>query len=131
MMIRGLVQILLFQGLGEIISKLLSLPVPGPVLGLILLLGFLLARGRIDPDLELVASGFSQHLGLLFIPAAVGVVMFAPQLADYGFTIATILIASVTLAVAATALLLKWLTRNDRAPSEEVREYKPKGKTNS
>ncbi len=127
-MIRGLVQILLFQGLGEIISKVLGLPVPGPVIGLILLLIFLLVRGRIDPDLDLVASGFAQHLGVLFIPAAVGVVMFAPQLASYGFTIGMILIASVTLAVAVTSLLLKWLTRKDRPPGEEVREYVPKRK---
>ncbi len=127
-MIRGLVQILLFQGLGEIISKLLGLPVPGPVVGLILLLAFLLFRGRIDPDLDFVASGFAQHLGLLFIPAAVGVVMFAPQLANYGLAIAAILIFSVGLAVAITAYLLKWLTRKDRPPGEEVREYVPKQK---
>jgi holin-like protein len=130
-MIRGLVQILIFQGLGEIISKLLGLPVPGPVIGLILLLVFLLLRGRIDPDLDLVASGFAQHLGVLFIPAAVGVVMFAPQLASHGLVIALILIISVSLAVAVTSLLLKWLTRKDRAPGEEVREYLPKRKAGS
>lgn len=130
-MIRGLVQILLFQGLGEIIAKLLGLPVPGPVIGLILLLVFLLLRGRIDPDLDLVASGFAQHLGLLFIPAAVGVVMFAPQLASHGLAIAAILIISVGLAVAITASLLKWLTRKDRPPGEEVREYVPKRKAGS
>lgn len=130
-MIRGLVQILIFQGLGEIISKLLGLPVPGPVIGLILLLIFLLARGRVDPDLDTVASAFSQHLGLLFIPAAVGVVMFAPQLASHGLVIALILIVSVSLAVAVTSLLLKWLTRNDRPPGEEVREYLPKRKAGS
>lgn len=128
-MIRGLVHILLFQGLGEIISKVLGLPVPGPVIGLILLLAFLLIRGRIDPDLDFVASGFAQHLGLLFIPAAVGVVMFAPALASYGLAIAAILIVSVGLAVATTSSLLKWLTRKDRPPGEEVREYVPKQKT--
>jgi holin-like protein len=127
-MIRGLVQILLFQGLGEIIAKALGLPVPGPVIGLILLLVFLLLRGRIDPDLDLVACAFAQHLGLLFIPAAVGVVMFAPQLASHGLAIAAILIISVGLAVAITASLLKWLTRKDRPPGEEVREYVPKRK---
>lgn len=130
-MIRGLVQILVFQGLGEIISKLLGLPVPGPVVGLILLLAFLLVRGRIDPELDFVASGFAQHLGLLFIPAAVGVVMFAPQLSSHGLAITAILLFSVGLSVAVTALLLKWLTREDRPPDEEVREYTPKRKANS
>jgi putative effector of murein hydrolase LrgA (UPF0299 family) len=107
-MIRGLVQILLFQGLGEIISKLLGLPIPGPVIGLVLLLATLLMRRRIDADLDLVATAFTQHLGLLFIPAAVGVVMFVPQLADHGLTIAIILLISVATSVAVSALVLKW-----------------------
>lgn len=107
-MIRGLVQILLFQGLGEIISKLLGLPIPGPVIGLVLLLATLLMRRRIDADLDLVATAFTQHLGLLFIPAAVGVVMFVPQLADHGLTIAVILLISVATSVAVSALVLKW-----------------------
>ncbi len=109
-MIRGLVQILLFQGLGEIISKLLGLPIPGPVIGLVLLLTTLLMRRRIDADLDLVATAFTQHLGLLFIPAAVGVVMFVPQLANHGLTIAIILLISVAASVAVTALILKWRT---------------------
>ena len=107
-MIRGLVQILLFQGLGEIISKLLGLPIPGPVIGLVLLLATLLIRRRIDADLDLVATAFTQHLGPLFIPAAVGVVMFVPQLADHGLTIAIILLISVATSVAVSALVLKW-----------------------
>lgn len=103
--------ILIFQGLGEIISKVLGLPIPGPVIGLVLLLATLLIRGKIDSDLDMVASAFAQHLGLLFIPAAVGVVMFVPKLADHGLAIAVVLIASVGLAVAVTSLCLKWLSK--------------------
>ncbi len=110
-MIRGLVVILIFQGLGEIISKVLGLPIPGPVIGLVLLLATLLIRGKIDPDLDMVASAFAQHLGLLFIPAAVGVVMFVPKLADHGLAIAVVLVVSVGLAVAVTSLCLKWLSK--------------------
>jgi holin-like protein len=112
-MIRGLVQILLFQGLGELISKVLRLPIPGPVVGMSLLLAYLLMRGRINPDLDLVSAAFAQHLGLLFIPAAVGVVMFVPQLADHFMVIGLILISSVALAIAASALVLKiWMGRH-------------------
>jgi holin-like protein len=116
-MIRGLVFILLFQGLGEIISKVFGLPIPGPVIGLVLLLATLLIQGRIDPDLDMVASAFAQHLGLLFIPAAVGVVMFVPKLAAHGLTIALILVISVGLAVATTALSLKWLSNTRLGPN--------------
>jgi holin-like protein len=123
-MIKGLVQLLLFQGLGEVISKLLGLPIPGPVVGLMLLLMTLLIRNKVDPDLDMVATGFTQNLGLLFIPAAVGVVMFIPQLAEYGLVIALILIISVGLSVAASAITLKLFTsnRDDNAASEPASE---------
>lgn len=123
-MIKGLVQLLLFQGLGEVISKLLGLPIPGPVVGLMLLLMTLLIRNKVDPDLDVVATGFTQNLGLLFIPAAVGVVMFIPQLAAYGLVIALILIISVGLSVAASAITLKLFTsnRDDNAASEAASE---------
>jgi holin-like protein len=111
-MIKGLVQLLLFQGLGEVISKLLGLPIPGPVVGLMLLLVTLLIRNKLDPDLDMVATGFTQNLGLLFIPAAVGVVMFIPQLAEYGLVIALILVVSVGLSVAASAMTLKFFASN-------------------
>jgi putative effector of murein hydrolase LrgA (UPF0299 family) len=113
-MIRGLVQILLFQGAGEIISQFFSLPIPGPVVGLVLLLAFLLARKQIDPDLDLVASTMTQHLGLLFIPAAVGVVMFIPALASHGLKIGLILLVSVTITVAVTSLVLKLTGGKDK-----------------
>ncbi len=119
-MIKGLVQLLLFQGLGEVISKLLGLPIPGPVVGLILLLTTLLIRDKLDPDLDMVATGFTQNLGLLFIPAAVGVVMFIPQLAEYGLTIAVILVLSVGLSVAASAITFKLFPSNRDSDAEQA-----------
>jgi holin-like protein len=121
-MLRGLVQIFIFQGLGEIIAKVLNLPVPGPVIGLVLLLLTLLARGRIDPDLDMVASAFSNHLGLLFIPAAVGVMMFLPQLAEHGLVIALILIASVALSVAATAGVLRLISPREKREPDDAKD---------
>ena len=112
-MISGLVQILLFQGLGELVSKFALPLIPGPVIGLTALLGFLLARGSIGPSLELVAGTFSQHLGLLFVPAAVGVVMFLPQLQTHAVAVVVALVASVILTIAVTALILKMLAGGD------------------
>ena len=72
-MIAGLVEILLFQGLGEIVSRFALPLIPGPVIGLVLLLAWFRLRRRVAPDVELVANALVQHLGLLFVPAAVGV----------------------------------------------------------
>ncbi|MFZ9177208.1 MAG: CidA/LrgA family protein [Burkholderiaceae bacterium] len=107
MMIKGLVILLLFQGAGEVLARGLSSPVPGPVIGLVLLLVSLLWRQRTDSDLQMVANGLTTHLGLLFVPAAVGVVSFLPMLKGHMLTIFSVLVISVILAMATTALVLK------------------------
>lgn len=108
-MIAGLVEILLFQGLGEVLSRFVVPAIPGPVIGLVLLLAWLRARRRVSEGVELVAGALVQHLGLLFVPAAVGVVMFWPQLRSHAAAVIVALVASVVLTVAVTALVLKAL----------------------
>ncbi|MEY4083748.1 MAG: hypothetical protein RL483_1117 [Pseudomonadota bacterium] len=107
MMIKGLVILLLYQGAGEVLARGLSSPVPGPVIGLVLLLVSLLWRQKTDPDLQLVANGLTAHLGLLFVPAAVGVVSFLPMLRGHMIAIFSVLVVSVILTMATTALVLR------------------------
>jgi holin-like protein len=113
-MIFGLVQILLFQSLGELVSKLLLPTLPGPVIGLVLLVAWLLIRKGIQPDLAAVADGFSQYLGLLFVPAAVGVVLFLPQLKANALAIISALVASVILTIGSSALVLRFISKETR-----------------
>ena len=113
-MISGLVQILLFQGLGELVTHFLLPLIPGPVIGLVLMLGFLALRRSVNASLDDVARTFSRHFGLLFVPAAVGVVMFWPHLKAHALAIAVALVVSVVLTVAVTALVLKALSRGAR-----------------
>lgn len=110
-MIAGLVQILLFQGIGEIVAKFFLPLIPGPVIGLVLLLGWLAIRGRVPDSVDLVAGAFSQHLGLLFVPAAVGVVMFWPALKSHAVAVAAALVVSVVATMAVTALVLRLLAK--------------------
>lgn len=106
-MISGLVQLFLWQGLGELLSKFFLPGIPGPVLGLLLLLTFLCLRQQVNADLAMVADGFRQHLGLLFVPASVGVLLFLPELQTHAVAVGTALIVSVVLTIAVTALVLK------------------------
>ncbi len=110
-MMPGLVQILIFQGLGELVTHFFLPLIPGPVVGLILLIGFLALRKSVNASLDDVANTFSRHFGLLFVPAAVGVVMFWPHLKAHAVAVATALLVSVVLTVAVTALVLKGLSR--------------------
>ncbi len=113
-MIAGLVEILIFQGLGEIVSRFVVKFIPGPVIGLVLLLSWLQIRRQVPAQLELVASALTQHLGLLFVPAAVGVVMFWPHLKSSAVAVVAALVVSVVLTIAASALVLRVLSREPR-----------------
>ena len=113
-MIAGLVEILLFQGAGEVISRFVVPLIPGPVSGLLLLLGYLVIRRSVPPEVEIVASALTQHLGLLFVPAAVGVVMYWPNLRANGLAIAVALVGSVIATIAVTAVVQKLVSRRKR-----------------
>lgn len=106
-MIDGLVQIFIWQGIGELVSTFLFPSMPGPVIGLILLVIFLSIKGEVNPSLGMVADAFRQHLALLFVPASVGVILFLPELKTHALAVGTALTVSVILAIAVTALVLK------------------------
>jgi holin-like protein len=120
-MIQGLVQLFIFQALGELVSHLLIPMIPGPVIGLVLLLVFLLLRGHIPASIDQVGSNILQHLGLLFIPASVGVVLYLPLLKANALGIATALIVSVICTLGVSAWTLKLMN----PPAREEDEHAP------
>jgi holin-like protein len=116
-MIASLSLILLCQLAGEVIVRGTALPMPGPVVGLVLLLILLLtrdrfsvlARGPLQRDgVESAAKGLLAHLSLLFVPAGVGVVQKLDLIAEHGVAVAAILALSVivTLLVTVATFLL-------------------------
>src|SRR6202165_1792911 len=92
-MIASLSLILLCQLAGEVVVRGLILPVPGPVIGLMLLLLLLLARDRFavlargplqGDGVENASRGLLANLSLLFVPAGVGVVPEVGLVAAHG-----------------------------------------------
>ena len=126
-MIDGLVQIFIWQGIGELASKFILPQIPGPVIGLILLVAFLAIKGEVNPSLGKVADTFRQHLALLFVPASVGVILFLPELKEHALAVGTALTVSVILAIAVTGLVLKLFSfkepayENSKAYRHEVK----------
>ena len=107
--INGLLQLLAFQVLGELASKFLVSFIPGPVVGLMLLLVFLAARGSVPTSLKQTAESILQHLALLFIPASAGVVMFLPLLRENLTAVLCALVISVVASIGVTALCLRFM----------------------
>jgi putative effector of murein hydrolase LrgA (UPF0299 family) len=91
--------------------RLLQLPVPGPVAGMVLLFVALRLRRRVPDPLGDAADGLLRHLSLLFVPAGVGVMLHFSRLADEGVALATSLVVSTVLAIAVSALVMRTLIR--------------------
>jgi len=128
-MIASLSLILLCQLAGEVFVRGLALPMPGPVIGLMLLLGLLLARDRFTmlargplqgDGVESVSRVMLANLSLLFVPAGVGVVQRLDLIAEHGIAFLAVLAISVivTLLVTVTTFLLasRLMTRGRNTP---------------
>jgi putative effector of murein hydrolase LrgA (UPF0299 family) len=110
-MIASLSLILLCQLAGEVFVRGFSLPMPGPVVGLMLLLLLLLARDRFavlargplqGGGVENASRGLLAHLSLLFVPAGVGVVQKLDLVAAHGIAVVAVLLVSVVVTLVAT-----------------------------
>ena len=110
-MIVSLAIILSFQLVGEIASRALSLPLPGPVVGLLLLVGCCIARPALAERIRPTTMGLLQHLSLFFVPAGVGIVAHLQLLREDGLGLALALMGSTALAIAAGALAFSWVAR--------------------
>jgi holin-like protein len=100
------------QYLGDLIADMLSLPVPGVVIGMLLLLSALgLRRWWIGPDhalsdaLDRVSKALHQHFGLLFVPAGVGIIDNFGRLAAHVSALFAVVLLSTSLTIALTALV--------------------------
>ncbi|AGW91861.1 MULTISPECIES: CidA/LrgA family protein [Cupriavidus] len=103
--------LLVFQSVGEVISYALRLPVPGPVLGMILLFGWLVFDDRLLPIIQGTTSELLKHLSLLFVPAGVGIMVHANRIEGEWMPILVALVVSTWLAIATTAVVTRMLMR--------------------
>jgi holin-like protein len=108
---RALTLLLLCQLAGTIIQQGTGLPVPGPVLGLVMLLGYLLKSGGPSPHLRDTAQGLLKYLGLLFVPAGVGVVTELQELRQNIVAISVAIVVSTLLGLVVTGVLMNWFLR--------------------
>ena len=83
-MIQAVAILLICQLIGETLARGLALPIPGPVLGMALLLAGCLLSSRLADTVMPTAQGLLSHLSLLFVPAGVGVISHLDVLGGSG-----------------------------------------------
>ena len=114
-MIPALATLLACQLLGEVVVRWASLPVPGPVVGLALLLVALALRPTWVDAIKPTAQGLLQHLSLLFVPAGVGVMQHLQRLGNEALAIGVALVVSTFVGLAVSAWVMIWLMRRQGA----------------
>lgn len=116
--LRGITWLLVLQLTGEALARLLKLPFPGPVIGMLLLvlsMRFELVREPI----QAAASYLLSHLSLLFVPVGVGVITHLELLRDYGFKLLLVVAISTWAGMVVTVLLSRALLNETQAANEE------------
>lgn len=121
-MVAALTLLLACQLAGETLARALGLPVPGPVIGLVLLLLLLWLRQRIVgrevwPELKATAGAFIANLTLLYVPAGVGLMVHLERLEADWLPLAAALVGSTFATLVVTALVFRWVSRlTERGP---------------
>ena len=107
--------LVLFQLAGDVVAHWLGLPLPGAVIGMVMLFVALVIRGSAPAALRRVSSGLLQHLMLLLTPVVAGVVMHTERVSRewLPFLVSNVVGGAVTLVV--TALVLRALMRRQGA----------------
>ena len=128
-MIRAFALLLVCQLAGEILSRASGLPVPGPVIGLVLLAAGAILYARLtkadaseieSTELGRTATALIGVLGLLFVPAGVGIVQQLPVVGAWGLALFTALLVSTVLTLLVTVyvfLLVKRLVSRAKSAS--------------
>jgi holin-like protein len=102
---------------GEILHHLFSLPLPGPVIGMCCLALYLLRRPSTIPNCLVATAGtLLKNMGLLFVPAGVGVIANLDLISAQWFPICTGLIGSTILSLLVTAYVMRWFSPRNLDP---------------
>jgi holin-like protein len=109
--LKALTLLLLFQAVGETLSFAMALPLPGPVIGLMLLIAYLLLRPSALETLRPTALDMLRHLSLLFVPAGVGIMLHGARLQAEGWKLLLAVVVSTLLTLAVTAIVTRWALR--------------------
>ena len=118
-MLYGLFVLLACQLLGEAFTHLLKLPVPGPVIGIVLLIAYQTGADRLSSDrsrrflgaVQATSDGLLKYLGVMFIPAGVGIAQSYGLVLANGVALIVTLIGSTVLTLLVTVGVFRLATR--------------------
>ena len=117
-MLTAFLSLIACQLAGELIRQALHLPIPGPVIGMFLLAAGLASRPdergdvAIPRHLDRLAGGLISSMGLLFVPAGVGIIAQGDLLRQAWLPLAAGVVGSTIIGVITTGAVMHWATRS-------------------
>ena len=104
-MLEQIARVMFWLCVGEIAARSGLLSLPAPVTGLILLYAELAVRGKLPDDLGALADRLLQFLGMLFVPAGVGVIAYLDVLKAEALPILTAVIGGTAITLFVTMVV--------------------------
>ena len=111
----GVAMLLAVQKIGDVAVSLLGLPVPGALVGMLLLLALLVALGHVPRPIALAAGGLLRHIMLFLMPVVAGVLDHLEVLQGHWLPFLAACLLGTALTLIVTAALLQRLLRSDGA----------------
>ncbi len=105
MLLRGLSWLVAFQLAGTALNVLFFPVIPGPIIGLVLLLIYLMLRGGVSEPLNEAAASLLRYLPLLLVPPAIGVMVHVADIQADFWAITGSLVISLLVSI----VLIGWL----------------------
>jgi holin-like protein len=113
-MVNGLIVLIAFLFAGDITSKALELPVPGGIIGMLFMLIALMIRGKVDEPIDFTSRNLIAYIGLLFVPAGVGISQYFDLLAQEWPIILFAGVSTMFLTLGISALLFRTLSQAEK-----------------
>ncbi len=100
--------------LGEFISSILSLPIPGNILGMIILLVLLCTKIIKLEQIETISNFLLDHLAFFFIPAGVGLMSSVGIIKDTWLKLLIVCVSTTIIIIAITGLIVQFITKKSK-----------------
>lgn len=120
-MLACIAALLFLQIIGEAISVFFQIPVPGPVIGMVLMLFTFFVRPEFIEKIRPTANILLAHLALLFVPAGVGVLQQSERLSSEWLAIVTVIVFGTAITMIVTALTIQWVAKRMGVDDDELR----------
>lgn len=128
-MLKAILTLFLCLAAGNVITHVTGLPLPGGVIGLVILLVVLIWHRGPDQQLRETGHFLLKNMTILFIPASAGLITQLPALKQDALAIGIAITVSTVLGMAVTASIMRVLAT--REPGMKEPSVKESGLTES